>query len=301
MTDLEFQQLISDPAARARNYQDMVRAYYDRVTDTYRSRWSESFHFAVFTGAEPLEEAMLATEHGIADEGGFRPGMNVLDVGCGVGGPALNIAEHSGAHVTGVNIVEKQIAIARERAVERGLADRTTFLVGDAMNLAFPDASFDAVYVFEAGCHMPDKGRFYRECARVLQPGGVFLGTEWLKKPGLSPEQEQAIIEPICRLFCLPHLISLPELEGFLRAAGLQVEVVEDVSEKGNILRNWELMENKAVQAIRSYLPWLIPPTQRLLLDSGTVLVNAARQGAFVIGHWRARKPAADGRGGGSA
>ena len=59
-------------------------------------------------------------------------------------------------------------------------------------------------------------------------------------------------------------------------------------------------MENKAVQAIRSYLPWLIPPTQRLLLDSGTVLVNAARQGAFLIGHWRARKPAANGPGGGS-
>ena len=197
----------------------MVRAYYDRVTDTYRARWSESFHFAVFKGAEPLEEAMLATEHAIADEGGFRPGMRMLDVGCGVGGPALNIAEHSGALVTGVNIVEKHIAIARERAITRGLANRTEFVVGDGMNLAFADASFDAVYVFEAGCHMPDKGRFYRECARVLRPGGVFLGTEWLKKPGLSAEQETAIIEPICRLFCLPDLISLPELDRFLRDA----------------------------------------------------------------------------------
>ena len=290
MTDAEFERIIRDPAARISKYKDMVRAYYDRVTDTYRAKWSDSFHFAVFSGSESLAEAMLATERRLADEGGFRPGLKVLDVGCGVGGPALNIAEYSGAHITGVNIVEKHIDIARQRARERGLAERTTFVVGDAMKLDFPDAAFDAVYVFEAGCHMPDKALFYKECARVLRPGGVFLGLDWLKKPGLSAVEETAFIEPICRLFSVPHLITLPELGRLLQDAGLVVEALDDVAEKGNILRNWEMMENRAVQAIRSFVPWLIPATQRLLLDSGTVLVKAARLGAFLIGHWRARK-----------
>lgn len=291
MTEVEFAGLVKDPKVRTARYRDLVRAYYDRVTDTYRSRWGESFHFAVFQGAEPLPEALLATERRIADEGGFRAGMKVLDVGCGIGGPALNIAEHSGAHVTGVNIVEHHIEVAKQRAAERGLADKTAFVLMDGMELEFPDNHFDAVYVFEAGCHMPDKPRFYHGCARVLKPGGVFVGMDWLRKDGLSPADEATYIEPICRHFSVPQLISLNELSQYLTDAGLTVEQVEDVTTWGNILRNWELVDSKIVQGLRRFVPWLIPPTERLLADGGTSLSKAARVGAFVIGHWRARKP----------
>ena len=200
MNDTEFQRIAADPQARTANYQRMVVAYFDRVTDTYRRAWGDSFHFALFSGAETLPEAMVATERRLADEGGFRPGMRVLDIGCGVGGPALNIAEHSGAHVTGVNIVPHQVEIARRRAAERGLAERTHFEVADGMSMPFPDGAFDAVYIFEAGCHMPDKARFYVECARVLRPGGVFLGNEWLQRDGLTASEAAQHIEPICRM-----------------------------------------------------------------------------------------------------
>lgn len=291
MTEVEFDVLSKDPTCRKARYRDLVRAYYERVTDTYRTRWGDSFHFAVFQGNEPLAEAILATERRVADEGGFKPGMKVLDVGCGVGGPALNIAECSGAHVTGVNIVEHHVETARKRAAERGLSERTTFVVGDGMELEFPDHSFDAVYVFEAGCHMPDKPRFYHGCARVLKPGGVFIGLDWLRKDGLSPEDQGTFIEPICRHFSVPNLISLNELGDYLGQAGLVVEQLEDVSQRGNILRNWELVDSKIVQGLRRFLPWLIPPTERLLADGGTAISKAARVGAFVIGAWRARKP----------
>jgi ubiquinone/menaquinone biosynthesis C-methylase UbiE len=308
MNDAEFQRLAADPTARAANYRQMVVAYFDRVTDTYRRAWGDSFHFALFSGSESLADAMAATERGIADEGGFRPGMKVLDIGCGVGGPALTIAEHSGAHVTGVNIVPHQIEIARRRAAERGLADRTRFEVADGMSMPFPDESFDGVYIFEAGCHMPDKARFYGECARVLRPGGVFLGNEWLQRDGLAPEEVARHIEPICRTFAVPHLASLGELERYLVAAGLEVEVVEDVSVRGNIQRNWDLVDVKnmdgvrgfvpalmltTVKALRSIAPGLLPPVLRILTDGGVALTEAARAGAFLIGHWRARKPAA--------
>jgi ubiquinone/menaquinone biosynthesis C-methylase UbiE len=308
VNDAEFQRIAADPATRIANYRQMVVAYFDRVTDTYRRAWGDSFHFALFSGGEPLAEAMLATERGIADEGGFRPGLRVLDIGCGVGGPALNIAEHSGAHVTGINIVPHQIEIARRRAAERGLSDRTRFEVADGMSMPFSDGAFDAIYIFEAGCHMPDKARFYVECARVLRPGGVFLGNEWLQRDGLSPAEVAQHIEPICRCFAVPHLATLGELERYLGAAGLSVEVVEDVSARGNILRNWELVDAKnmdgvrgilpalamtTVKALRSIAPGLLPPVLRLLTDGGVALTEAARAGAFLIGHWRARKPAA--------
>jgi ubiquinone/menaquinone biosynthesis C-methylase UbiE len=297
MTDTEFQALLETPQKRSANYQQIVRAYFDRVTDTYREKWSDSFHMALFMGSETLEEALYKTEIMIAEEGGFKPDMKVLDIGCGVGGPALNIAEHSGCHVTGVNIVERQVQIARERAARRGLADRTRFEVADGMNMPFPDASFDAIYIFEAGCHMPDKPRFYRECARVLRPGGVFLGNDWLTRDGLTPEEDETYIEPICKTFSCPNLISIGNLGRYVTEAGLEVEALEDLAKRGDIMRNWVLVDNKAIRGIRDWVPWLIPPTLRMLTDGGLALSNGARAGAFVIGHWRARKPLQGGGG----
>jgi ubiquinone/menaquinone biosynthesis C-methylase UbiE len=273
----------------------MVQAYFDRVTDAYREKWSDSFHFAVFAGDETLEDALLATEKRIADEGKFGPGQRVLDIGCGVGGPALNIAAYSKTHVTGVNIVARQVEIARQRASARGLDDLTHFEVADAMSLPFADSSFDAAYVFDAGCHMPDKAAFCQEAARVLRPGGCFLGLDWFKKDGLSQQDEEKYIEPICRLHSVPHLSGLTKFRGHLAGTGFEVQLVEDVSARGNILRNWELVDTLAVRGIRGLLPWLIPPTLRMLTDGGLALAKAARMGAFVIGHWIAHKRLAPG------
>jgi len=308
MNDTELDTILTDPAARTLYYKEMVEGYYNRVTDTYRRAWGDSFHLAIFTGSETLQEAVLATERWVADAGGFRPGMRVLDVGCGIGGPALNIAEYSGAHVTGINIVPRQLKLARLRAAERGLSARTHFELADAMQMPFLTGAFDAVYMFDAGCHMPDKAQFYQECARVLRPGGVFLGNEWLRKEGLAPAEEAQYIEPVCRYFAVPHLVTLGELGLYLTAAGFDIEVLEDTTVHGNILRNWELMDDKnlagvravlpslmfkTIKGLRSLAPGLLPPVLRLLTDGGIALSEAARAGAFLIGHWRARKPTA--------
>jgi ubiquinone/menaquinone biosynthesis C-methylase UbiE len=290
VNDVEFEQAIGNPAARTSRYREVVPAYFTRVTETYREKWSDSFHFAIFKGSESLDEALLATEKWIAEQAGFAAGQHILDVGCGIGGPALNIAGHSGARVTGINITPVQVEIARQRAADRGLAGRTCFVQGDAMKLPFADRSFDHVYVFDAGCHMPDKPGFYVECGRILRPGGTFTGLDWMKKDNLTPAEESRWIEPICRLHSVPHLISLPELGRCLTDAGLQIEALEDASRHGNILRNWEMVDTLAVRGIRGLLPWLIPPTLRMLTDGGLALAKAARHGAFIIGYWRARK-----------
>lgn len=291
MTETEFQAITKDPDARKSQYREMVKEYFERITDTYREKWSESFHFAIFDGDEPLETALVNTERRLADEAGFRPGTKVLDVGCGVGGPALNLAEYSGIHVTGINIVECQLEIARQRARERGLAEQTRFMICDAMKMEFPDESFDAVYLFEAGCHVPDKQRLYNECARVLKPGGCFVGQDWFRKHAVTPEQQEKYVEPICRLFSVPNLISLDELQGFLRDTGLEVRRSQNMAEHADIYRNWELLDGHVIRALHGWLPWLIPPVLRLLTDGGMVLSKAAREGVFIIGQWCASKP----------
>ena len=290
--DFDFQRTISDEAARVAHYRPMVESYYEQVTDTYRENWGESFHFAVFHGQETLAEAMTALERSLADESGLKPGMRALDVGCGIGGPATTVAERSGAHVTGLNLSQKQIGLATARAAQLGLADRVRFDLGDAMRMAYPDASFDVVYLFESGCHMPDKARFFKECARVLKPGGVFLGYDWLAKDGLTDAEHAEYIEPICKYHSVPHLGTVATSRQNLVAAGLSVEECVDVAERGNITRNWEILDEKAIATINALPPGAIPPTLGMMIKGGVALKMAAARGYFAIGHWRARKQA---------
>jgi ubiquinone/menaquinone biosynthesis C-methylase UbiE len=288
MPTSEYQKLAQEADVRKENYIDLVRQYYDLVTPIYLEKWGVSFHFAIFQGEESLEEAMVATERWLADFAGLRAGMKVLDVGCGVGGPALTIARHSGAHITGINIVEPHIQIARDRAQAAGLAEKTEFLVADAMAMPFPDGTFDAVYVIEAGCHMPDKPRFYRECARVLKTGGVFIGTDWFRSDSLTSQDAAEYIEPICRLHGIPSLISLAELRSYLTDAGFSIHTADNLSTYGNVLKNWEQIDRKSLRLLNTYMRFVIPKVEQMMLEGGLKLIDAARRGVFLLGIWKA-------------
>ncbi len=291
MNDEEFAGTLADPRAREVRYEALVRAYFERVTDIYRQYWGDSFHFAIFRSEVDLAAAVSATETWIGERGGFRPGLDVLDVGCGVGGPAVHLAERFGVRVTGVNLSERQVSIARERGAARGVAERLRFVVADGMHMPLADATFDGVYVFEAGCHMPDKRGFARECARLLRPGGVFLGLDWMRGEGLGPAQVSRYVEPICRFHGVPDLSTLAEFGSCLEAAGLVVEDLTSAAAFGDILRNWELLDEKTIAAFRAAPPDQMDPTLRFVTEGGIALAEGARAGAFVLGHWRARRP----------
>ena len=111
---------------------------------------------------------------------GMKEGMKVLDVGCGVGGPAREIAKFTGAHITGFNNNDYQIERATHYAAKEGLSHLLDFHKGDFMQMPFPDNSFDAVYAIEATVHAPTLEGIYSEIFRVLKPGGVFGVYEWL-------------------------------------------------------------------------------------------------------------------------
>ena len=100
--------------------------------------------------------------------------MVVADIGCGVGGPLMEIARHSGARIVGVNSNAYQLERARRYVEEAGLAHLAEFIHCDFLDVDAPDESFDAVYSIEATCCAPDKPSIYREIFRLLKPGGRF-------------------------------------------------------------------------------------------------------------------------------
>ena len=102
----------------------------------------------------------------------LRPGQRVLDLAAGRGTSALLLAQEYGAEVVGVDLSTDNVAAATDTAAAVGLSDRVRFHSGDAEQLSFADASFDAVVCECAFCTFPDKPAAAAELARVLRPGG---------------------------------------------------------------------------------------------------------------------------------
>ena len=157
---------------RKQNYRDYENTYYDLVTDFFEYGWGQSFHFAPRAARESFAASLARHEHYIAHRLGLRPGMTAVDLGCGVGGPAIEIARFSGARIVGVNNNALQLERAEMRSEAAGMSHLTDWLECDFMQVDTPDASFDAAYSIEASCCAPDKAGIYGEAFRLLRPGG---------------------------------------------------------------------------------------------------------------------------------
>eukprot|EP01132_Coremiostelium_polycephalum_P005395 gene5395-6728_t len=276
---------------RVENYNTMVSDYYDVVTETYQSGWGNHFHFAPFkNNTETLETAVKRLEHEVADSARITSSSLVLDVGCGVGGPTLEICKYTGCKIRGLNINKKQVGIATQRAKDLGVADRAAFDHGDAMKMPYPDNTFDVVTFFESTCHMPDKAAFLKECFRVLKPGGRLSGSEWLQC--VNPTQKDIVqfIEPICAHHSVPHMGSLQSYRKMMEDAGFYVHIAMDLAQEGDILRNWEILDGKTINTFKSLPKGSVEPTIEMMISGAIALSEGARAGAFVLGRFLASK-----------
>ena len=113
-------------------------------------------------------------------EGTEPAGKHILDIGCGIGGPAMEMARTHGAEVTGIDLEAPLIAQATASASKAGLADRCRFIEVAAGPLAFEDQSFDIVVSCGAVTQTEDKSSMFAEILRVLRPGGWFSCYEWM-------------------------------------------------------------------------------------------------------------------------
>lgn len=126
-------------------------------------------------GARTAREAQEAFVHFAASHLPGLAGSRVLDAGCGLAGPASILARDYGAQVDGITIVERQVQWARRFLAASGLQDRVHIHLGSAMDIPFPDGTFDTVFSLEAAHCFAAKPRFLAEARRVLRPGGRLL------------------------------------------------------------------------------------------------------------------------------
>nr|POF13272.1 sterol 24-c-methyltransferase erg-4 [Quercus suber] len=220
--------------ARRAEYATLTRHYYNLATDLYEYGWSQSFHFCRFSKGEPFRQAIARHEHYLALKMGIQENARVLDVGCGVGGPAREIVKFTGANVVGLNNNDYQIERATNYAAKEGLSHKLSYTKGDFMQMSFPDNSFDAVYAIEATVHAPSLEGIYSEIFRVLKPGGVFGVYEWLMtdKYNNDDPHHREIRLGIEQGDGIANMEKIDVALDAMKAAGFELELNEDLADR---------------------------------------------------------------------
>jgi tocopherol O-methyltransferase len=166
-----------------------IQQFYDASSGLWEQIWGEHMHHGFYgthgTEQKDRRQAQIDLIEELLRWINLQQATRILDVGCGIGGSTLHLANKFRAHATGITLSPVQAKRAWERAQAAGMAAASNdslstsnqpgaqFQVADALNMPFPDQSFDFVWSLESGEHMPDKVKFLQECYRVLQPGGT--------------------------------------------------------------------------------------------------------------------------------
>ncbi|GAA5829011.1 hypothetical protein JCM5353_000869 [Sporobolomyces roseus] len=224
--------------ARNASYKDVVNGYYDGATELYEYGWGTSFHFCRYYKGEPFYQAIARHEHYLALQAGLKPKFRVLDVGCGVGGPAREIARFADVEVVGLNNNAFQVGRANKYTEKAGLSDQVSFVKGDFMKLSeqFGPNSFDAVYAIEATCHAPSWEGVYGEIFKVLKPGGTFAMYEWCmtEKWDASNPVHKKIAHDIELGDGIPEMRSIDRCRQAIKTVGYEIVHEEDLADRGD-------------------------------------------------------------------
>ncbi|GAA3121408.1 hypothetical protein GCM10020254_80810 [Streptomyces goshikiensis] len=158
-----------------------VGTFYNRHTDVYDHALGGNIHVGYWDDEADDSPMHVATDRLtdlVAERLAPEDGQHLLDVGCGHGSTAMRIVAHHAVRITGVSVSDYQVELANSRPLPPDLRGQTTFQLADAMELPFPDASFDGAYAIESLMHMKDKVAAIGHIARVLRPGGRLVIAE---------------------------------------------------------------------------------------------------------------------------
>lgn len=270
---------------------ELVDRYYGLCIPFYREFLGDHWHTGFYEARGPIgPQDQLRMELLVARSAGIAAGSAVLDVGCGVGGPACHIAAATGARVRGLTPNAAQRAIARAAAQREGLADGVAFDAGHAGALPYDDASFDAVLFFESPCHFPDRDAFFAEAWRVLRPGGRLAGEDWLASEACAPDLRAHWSARIGATWVIPALGTLGDYAQGMARAGFAVELARDMREEMALLRGF-MADEAGRAALRRELRASGDGLRRYIMEGVLVLGEAAECGAFTVGRFVARKP----------
>lgn len=260
-----------------------IQQFYDASSTLWEEVWGEHMHHGYYGPEGNLKKERRQAQIDLIEEflawGMANPNVRlpaeksnfsqILDVGCGIGGSTLYLAQKFRAKATGITLSPVQANRATERAQAAQLGQQVSFHVANALEMPFEENSFDLVWSLESGEHMPDKIQFLRECYRVLKPGGLFLMATWCHRPVSPPsaeltDDERKHLAEIYRVYTLPYVIALPEYQEI--AAKIGFDSIQTADWSKAVAPFWNIVIDSAFD-LKSILG---------LLSSGWTTIQAA-------------------------
>ena len=205
-------------AASRYNDREEIQKHYDVMSPYYESLWGDHIHHGYWIrGDETKETAQSQLVDHLAEAAGISAGCKILDVGCGIGGSSIHLAEKYGAMVTGITISPVQVEMAGRRAASAGA--NASFLLMNAENIQI-DEKFDVIWSVESISHYESPRNFFAGVAKLLRPGGILAITDWFKKERLTRSVEEEYIRPIEKSMMV-ELHTMGDYTGWMNESGL--------------------------------------------------------------------------------
>jgi len=264
---------------------DAIGFHYDLSNDFYRLILDERMVYSCGYWCDESPEYGLAEAQRdkldlICRKLGLRPGMRLLDVGCGWGALAIHAAEHYGAHVVAVTLSRQQFEFARARAEAVGVSDRVEFRLQDYRDIE--DEPFEAVSTVEMGEHVGEANypRFAARLRELLIPGGRLLVQQMSR--GATAPGGGAFIES----YIAPdmHMRPVGQTVELLEATGLEVHEVQSLREHYVLtVRHWlSTLEERWDEAV-DLVGEVTARVWRLYLVGGALAFERNRMGVHQI------------------
>jgi tocopherol O-methyltransferase len=238
----------------------VVANHYDELDVFYRELWGEHVHHGLWVnGQESPEVAVRHLVDVVAKEAQIKPGDHVIDIGCGYGAAARQLAEYYGAKVTAITLSSAQHAYAQSVTV----GTNPVYLLADWLTTDFPQ-SFKVAIAIESSEHMPDREEFFRRAYKVLAAGGRFVVCAWLSRQAPSSFEVAWLLRPICDEGRVPHLPTLNELIASAKACGFELINSQDCTHA--VRRTWGIISRRMIGRLLTdarYRAFLLDPRRR--------------------------------------
>jgi tocopherol O-methyltransferase len=247
----------------------VVADHYNELDVFYRELWGEHVHHGLWVnGQESTEVAVRHLVDVVAQEAQIKPGDQVIDIGCGYGAAARQLARHYGAEVTAITLSSAQHAYAQ--SVTQGA--NPAYLVADWLTNDFPQ-NFRVAIAIESSEHMPDRDEFFRRAYKVLEAGGRFVVCAWLSRQAPSSLEVAWLLRPICEEGRVPHLPTLNELIASAKACGFELINSQDCTHA--VRRTWGIIFGRLIGRLLTdarYRAFLLDPRRRNRVFALTVI-----------------------------
>jgi len=215
---------------------EKIGKFYDIGSPLYLQVYGRHIHDGYYiTGKETKQEAQENLTRLLVEKAGISNGAKILDVGCGVGGSSIWMAENLGAATVGITISAVQVEIARKLAKEKSVNSK--FLLMNAEEMQF-DETFDVVWLVAAATHFLDQEKFIKLATKSLDTGGKFVIFDWMLDESVTDMLNDRYVKPVAEKMLLSSLYPLSRYIKCFIDNSYRIIYSEDVTD--HTIKTWD-------------------------------------------------------------